>query len=524
MNRYSLFTRTFILIALSLSILSLLLSYFYLENKKKSLIDVLYSKSKTIARSITLVASDAIITSDYSFIVEQNTKVINNNPGLLYLIVTKINDTANIVSTKKHWEMLDKLPKEITALQKDKEQAKIFKSSIIKDKEVYNYAYPINFNGIKWGWVIIGHSMQEYENAMQKAYITALLLLVGTILLSLVFSYFLTSWLVTPIISLKNAAQKVAAGDLNAKVDITSKDEIGTLAKSFNEMVDTIKESNEKLHSYNEELEKRVEQRTQELNVLNQNLDKRVKEEVQKRAKQEQMLIQQSRFAAMGEMIGNIAHQWRQPLNALSLLLQNIENAYEMDMLDEAYIKRSVAKGNRLTKAMSQTIDDFRNFFRPNKQAEIFSVHSALNATMDMVKSSFENHMINFEQHIDDSLCVRGFSSEFSQVILNILTNAKDALIENKKEARKITIIVSKDENNDNNVIISIEDNAGGIPQDIIQNIFDPYFTTKEEGKGTGIGLYMSKTIVETNMRGRLSVLNTADGAKFIIELKRETC
>ena len=517
MNRYSLFTKTFLLIALSLSILSLLLSYFYLENKKKSLIDVLYSKSKTIAKSITLVASDAIITSDYSFIVEQNTKVINNNPGLLYLIVTKINDSASIVSTKKHWEMLKKLPKEIAALQKDEEQEKIFKSSLIKNKEVYNYAYPVIFNGIKWGWVIIGHSMKEYKNTMQKAYITALLLLVGTILLSLVFSYFLTSWLVTPIISLKNAAQKVAAGDLNAKVDITSKDEIGTLAKSFNEMVDTIKESNEKL-------EKRVEQRTQELNALNKDLDKKVKQEVMKRAEQEQILIQQSRFAAMGEMIGNIAHQWRQPLNALSLLLQNIENAYEMDMLDEAYIKRSVAKGNRLTKAMSQTIDDFRNFFRPNKQAEIFSIHSALNATMDMIKSSFDNHMISFEQHIDDTLCVKGFSSEFSQVILNILTNAKDALIENKKEEKKIIITASKDKNNENNVIISVEDNAGGIPQDIVQNIFDPYFTTKEEGKGTGIGLYMSKTIVETNMQGHLSVLNTAEGAKFIIKLKRESC
>jgi len=524
MNKYSLFTKAFLLIAISLSLLSIVLSYFYLENKKKSLINVMYSKSKTIARSISMVESDAIVTSDYSFIVEQNEKVINNNPGLLYVIVTKNNNTTHIVSAKKHWEILNKLPKEIAKLEADTEREQILKSSLVNNQKVYNYSYPVTFNGIKWGWIIIGSSMDKYNSTMHVAYINTAIFFFMTLILSMLFAYSLTKWLVAPIISLKNAAQKVAAGNLDAKVEVTGHDEIGTLAKSFNEMVDTIKESNKKLHSYNEELEKSVAQRTQELNELNKNLDKRVKEEVQKRAKQEQMLIQQSRFAAMGEMIGNIAHQWRQPLNALSLLLQNIENAYEMDMLDEAYIKRSVAKGNRLTKAMSQTIDDFRNFFRPNKEAEIFSVHSALNATMDMVKSSFENHMITFEQHIDDSLCVRGFSSEFSQVILNILTNAKDALLENKEIQRQIIINVFKGENNDNNVIIEIKDNAGGIPQDIIQNIFDPYFTTKEEGKGTGIGLYMSKTIVETNMRGRLSVLNTENGAKFIIELKGETC
>ena len=517
MNKHSLFFKTFMLIAIILSILSILLSYLYLTNKKKSLLDVLHSKSSTIARSVTMLSSDAIVTSDYSFIVEQNNRIIHNNQGLLYIIVTKKNDNASIVSRVKHWEMLQKLPNNIEKLQANHERAKIINSRIINNTKVYNYSFPIVFNGIKWGWVTIGSSMKNYEEVMHTALITSIVLFLGLLLISLIFVYALTKWLVTPIISLQTAAKKVASGELDAKVNIHSSDEIGVLANSFNEMVDTIKRSNEIL-------ERRVEQRTQELNTLNKNLDKRVKEEVQKRAKQEQMLIQQSRFAAMGEMIGNIAHQWRQPLNALSLLLQNIENAYEMDILDEAYIKRSVAKGNRLTKAMSQTIDDFRNFFRPNKQAEIFSVHSALNATMDMIKSSFENNMITFEQDIDDSLCVKGFSSEFSQVILNILTNAKDALIENKKEERKIIINVFKGETNNNNVIIEIQDSAGGIPKEIVSNIFDPYFTTKEEGKGTGIGLYMSKTIIETNMQGRLSVLNTADGAKFIIELKREIC
>ena len=352
---------------------------------------------------------------------------------------------------------------------------------------------------------------------MKKLYLTSLVIFIFIFLVSILFSYLLTKWIVGPVLRLNNAAKSVAQGNLDTQVDISSSDEVGELAKSFNVMILELKSSDKKLRNMNVELEHRVEERTEELEHLNSELDKRVKDEVQKRSNQEQLLIQQSRFAAMGEMIGNIAHQWRQPLNALSLILQNVQNAYDMDMLDEKYIQRTVQKGTLLTNNMSKTIDDFRDFFKPNKQVEVFSISKAIDTTFEIIGASFNNHMISFKKEFSKDFYTEGFSSEFSQVLLNILNNAKDELVAKSIKDKEISIKVSADEQN---VKIDIKDNAGGIPEDILQKIFDPYFTTKEEGKGTGIGLYMSKTIIEHNMHGKLSASNAKDGAVFTILLK----
>ncbi len=228
------------------------------------------------------------------------------------------------------------------------------------------------------------------------------------------------------------------------------------------------------------------------------------------------MLIQQSRFAAMGEMIGNIAHQWRQPLNALGLLLQNIEIAYQHELLDDAYLDRSIKKGTRLTVQMSQTIDDFRNFFRPNKIAEMFNIHDTVQNAIALIRPSFVHDEIDITFTGDQTVQTMGFPSEFSQVILNLLNNAKDEFVERDIAHKKIFIRLFQEKEA---VHIEIEDNAGGIPDEIIDKVFDPYFSTKEEGKGTGIGLYMSKTIIENNMKGRLIVTNTSQGACFSIIL-----
>ena len=213
-------------------------------------------------------------------------------------------------------------------------------------------------------------------------------------------------------------------------------------------------------------------------------------------------------------MIGNIAHQWRQPLNALSLVLQNINFAYEMDDLSEEFMHKSMDKANLLTNTMSKTIDDFRNFFKPNKQEVEFFISDAIKNAISLIESTFQHHNITIESKINDDANIKGFPNEFSQVVLNILNNAKDAIIENNIGSGKVLINVEKI---DNKATISVIDNAGGIPNDILEKVFNPYFTTKEEGKGTGIGLYMSKNIIETNMNGKLLVENIENGAKFVI-------
>jgi C4-dicarboxylate-specific signal transduction histidine kinase len=490
-----------------------------IHNQKSALLDVLNSQANTIAKSLALVTSDAMVTDDESFIVEHIQKVLNDSDEIKYIIMSK-KDEQSVYNDAKHWTILESLPTNLSALESEKIQSEILVSSLY-EHEVYHFTYPIMFSGIKWGWISIGLSLEQYNANMRSIYEDSFLLIVAMLVAAILFSYIITGWLVQPILILNKAARKIADGDLSVKVDISQKGEIGELALSFNHMIDALKISDKELRSANDALEQRVAQRTQELYLLNKQLDNRVKEETLKRAEQEQILIQQSRFAAMGEMIGNIAHQWRQPLNALGLLMQNIEYAYESKSLNDEYIKRVVEKGNRLTQSMSQTIDDFRNFFKPNKDFEVFSYAQAYKSTMAMIGSSILNNMIEISENIDKSVCVNGFSSEFSQVLLNILNNAKDALVGNQERERHIYITIYKE---DEYAYFTIEDNAGGIQDEIITKVFDPYFTTKDEGKGTGIGLYMSKTIIESNMHGTLKVENSTLGARFTIKMKLNPC
>ena len=230
----------------------------------------------------------------------------------------------------------------------------------------------------------------------------------------------------------------------------------------------------------------------------------------------EQMLIQQSRQAAMGEMIGNIAHQWRQPLNTLGLFTQRLGFFYGQPIFNQEFLDTSVAKSMEIIQHMSKTIDDFRNFFKPDKAKGDFNVSDAIKNTLSLLEGNFQNPSIHIEIIENDHPVINGYQNEFTQVLLNILTNARDAIIEREiNDARVIITICSEDDC----AVVTIADNAGGIPEEIINKVFDPYFTTKGPQLGTGVGLFMSKTIIEKNMGGRLAVRNTATGAEFRIEV-----
>ena len=249
---------------------------------------------------------------------------------------------------------------------------------------------------------------------------------------------------------------------------------------------------------------------------LNKELEIKILAEIEKQKQQQMLLEKQARHAAMGEMIGNIAHQWRQPLNALGLVLQNIEFAHSMDDLDDEFMNKSMNKSKILIDSMSKIIDDFRHFFSPNKEKNKFSISKVIDASLSLIEESLYNHSISAKKEIKDFEII-GFENELVQVLLILITNAKDALVEKKIENPEIEIktIIEKDE-----FVIKVIDNARGIDKKIINKIFDPYFTTKEEGKGTGIGLYMSKIIIENNMNGKLEVENSDKGAIFSIKLK----
>jgi C4-dicarboxylate-specific signal transduction histidine kinase len=237
---------------------------------------------------------------------------------------------------------------------------------------------------------------------------------------------------------------------------------------------------------------------------------------VQELRYKEQMLLQQNRLAAMGEMINNIAHQWRQPLNILGLSVQQMRMFYDNGLFSQEYLHESVNKSMDLINHMSRTIDDFRDFFKPDKEKSGFTIHDMVTRAISLVEDSFRNSHINIEIDVQANPSITGFPNEYSQVLLNILVNAKDVLLERRPDNAKVTVTLTEE---GCRAVVIVADNAGGIAEEIIDKIFEPYFTTKGPNRGTGIGLFMSKIIIEKNMDGRLSVRNSAEGAEFRIEV-----
>ncbi len=257
-------------------------------------------------------------------------------------------------------------------------------------------------------------------------------------------------------------------------------------------------------------LEKRLED-------LNTNLEEKIKKEVRKNENSTKQLIQQSRLAQMGEMISMIAHQWRQPLSAISATTNNlliklmIENKIEKETLEKEL--------NLITdysQHLSSTIDDFRNFFKSDKGKENFNIEEMILKSINIIKTSIEAKNIKLETHFEKNLEIYSYPTEIQQVVLNILKNAEDVLSEKNLDEKKISLNTYK---NKENIIIEIHDNGGGIDKKIIKNIFDPYFSTKSAQDGTGLGLYMSRIIINDHCNGDLKVLNEKNGATFFIQL-----
>ena len=261
-------------------------------------------------------------------------------------------------------------------------------------------------------------------------------------------------------------------------------------------------------------VQKELADKQQQLEELNCDLEIRVAKGVDESRVKDQMMIAQSRQAGMGEMIGNIAHQWLQPLATLGMVLTNIKAAYESNELDAVTLERAIGKGNQLVQKMSTTINDFSNFFRPNKESLPFSAREQMVEAIALVESSFHNSNIAIDYETNTDFTLAGFPNEYSQVLLNLLSNAKTAIVSSGSAEGRVTI--SLESRNGFGCII-LSDNGGGIPVKSVDRIFEPYFSTKP--LGTGIGLYMSKMIVERSMKGSIVAKNIAGGAEFTISV-----
>jgi signal transduction histidine kinase len=263
-------------------------------------------------------------------------------------------------------------------------------------------------------------------------------------------------------------------------------------------------------------LEDKVNAKTKELQELNENLKEKVELELKRNREKDKTLIQQSRLAAMGEMIGNIAHQWRQPLSAISSIASGNQMQVEFGEVNEEEIIDGYKRIFEYTEFLSQTIDDFRDFFREDKTKDIFFIDDIVDKVLSLVSASLKFYDINLSiiPHNGD-LKYYGYPNELSQVLLNLISNAKDILREKENVDKEVVI---KIEGTQEQVSLIVCDSGGGVPEAIIERIFDPYFTTKHQSQGTGIGLYMSKEIIEKHMHGSLSVKNEpfkAEGKEY---------
>ena len=295
----------------------------------------------------------------------------------------------------------------------------------------------------------------------------------------------------------------------------------GKISSPIEYLIDTTRDISRKFQSTNlehvgllelDELADNFNVMTKKLNEVYQEQEEKISEGVKQLREKDHMIIKQSRQAAMGEMIGNIAHQWRQPLNSIGVIVQNIEDAYNYDELTKEYMVEKINNVMTLLSYMSHTIDDFRNFFKPDKEKQSFSIAESVRSSLSFMDANFSHNNIKVDVDVVEDIKIWGYPNEYAQVLLNILNNARDIIKEREIKYGEIKIRVNASYSRS---VVEIEDNGGGIRPDVIEKIFEPYFTTKE--MGTGLGLYMSKMIVEKNMGGELKVENRGDGAVFTL-------
>ncbi len=406
----------------------------------------------------------------------------------------------------------------------------------------------LDFDGQNIGTLYIQRDMSgDYRQILEQLGMFSGAILIAMAAASILFARFQKA-ITRPIHELSGLMKRVTEeSDYSLRAAVRSKDELGMLGEGFNLMLETIGDRDQAIDRYRLHLEDMVQQRSTELmaanadlqqqieirqhaeeqlHELNVGLEQRVGEEVEKNREKDHLLIQQSRLAAMGEMVHNIAHQWRQPLNTLGLIVQNLRYDFRDGLLTNEQMEQTSTKAMQVIQRMSSTIDDFRNFFRPDQLTCDFDIADAVKQSLGIIGPALDNQQIKVEIDFARGLLVHGHPNQFSQVVLNLLSNAKEAILQHGVGVGRISLRISAEGKWG---VFEIEDNGGGIPGDILSRIFDPYFTSKE--MGSGIGLYMSKTIVERNMDGTIAAANSEAGACFTVRLplveatgQTETC
>lgn len=389
--------------------------------------------------------------------------------------------------------------------------------------------------------LIVEQSVAPHRMELSAIYSNQLKIVFGILLLTIFFAEVVSRTFLSAFNRLHDISRQL-------QDDITMVDhaiwptsmvhEVNFLITAVKEMAGLLIEKICEIRNINEGLEERIEERTRQYEELNASLETQVVAEVERRHKQEHLLVQQAKLASMGEMLGAIAHQWRQPLNTLGLCVQNINDSYRFGELDQGYLDTTVGECMVQISQMSKTIDDFRDFFKPDKEPTMFDAMAAVGEVLVLFSAQLRVHGIRFvlsclthqrsfgrvEEVVPcGAKKIVGHKNEFKHVILNLVNNAKDSICERRAKG-----LMGVEEhgcmyfdflNADEKLIISVRDNGIGIPAYLRDRVFEPYFTTKDPGYGTGIGLYLSKIIIEDHMHGQLTVEESTHGANFVMTI-----
>lgn len=363
--------------------------------------------------------------------------------------------------------------------------------------------------------------------------VSIVLIFILALLLAVIMTKKMAKRYINPIKQILDQSIRISQGDLRKGEPIVCNikelkqlaDTHETMRQALDDYTRKLRISNEKLEEYSQTLSEKVEERTYELNrkseeleELNRTLEERVKKEVEANIRKDQLMLRSARQAQMGEMLSMIAHQWRQPLSSISTITGNLMVYLELDTYDKEQFMEMLASINDHAQFLSRTINDFRHFFNPNKKKEHADLKEILEQTINIIGRSLEYKNIDLQRDVSFNSTIATYPNEITQVFLNIIKNAQDVIVEKEIENPKIRITGYEEGNCQ---VVEIADNAGGIPEESLDKIFDPYFSTKDEKTGTGLGLYMSKLIIEKHCKGKLIAENRDDGACFIISMPK---
>ncbi|QKF67494.1 signal transduction sensor histidine kinase [Arcobacter venerupis] len=389
-------------------------------------------------------------------------------------------------------------------------EADPFSKESLED-ERFDTNIPITLFSESLGKIYLGLSTKFYIQAKKEMITRSIIIAIIELILSAIFLITVSKWIIKNLVKLTHSANAIARGDYSQRINLGNSKETIELQESFNLMARNIEKNIIDL---------------KHLNKKEKELFKKLKSQVEKNQEQDILLKHQSRMVIIGEMLNNIAHQWRQPLNAITVHMSGLKLRKELNLIEDKEIEDTSDSVMKYANYLSNTIDDFRDYVKDySSKKEYFNIETSLNKALDIVSASLENNFITLNiEHSENELLVDGVINELTQVFINILNNSKDILNENNVEEKVIEVKFLKE---DSKITITIQDNAGGVKDDIIHKIFDPYFTTKYNNQGTGIGLYMSAKIIHEHFSGQIIVKNeniefnnkTYKGAKFFIIL-----